>query len=51
MSLQPNDVPGLPTTTVKAANDRVSLQEGPPTRANGKEKRRVSTTCTVRRND
>ena len=36
---QPTDVPGLPSTTVKAANDFVLLQEGPPTRADRKRKR------------
>ena len=36
---QPTDVPGLPSKTVKAANDCVSLEEGPPTRADRKRKR------------
>ena len=48
---QPTDVPGLPSMTVKAANDIVSLQEGLPTRADRKRKESVSTTCTVPRDD
>ena len=48
---QPTDVPGLPSTTVKAANDCVTLQEGPTTRADRKQKERVSNTCTVPWND
>ena len=48
---QPTDVPGLPSITVKAVNIVCRFKKVPLRGLTASEKERVSTTCTVPRND